>query len=593
MSDMFGLYAQFFTEASQRASLLRTQARHARLTARYIRMTGESNRLHVVEEITLDREASLLQLLREIHQNAEDLLGGADEGLSTWSKVVGYRIRYNDVITKALTHLRQVERLVTQGASGLPVDVKPPAIYHGIKQNDFLLTTSDTSQHYYRSLAGYANRRVLSGQPLKSVDRDVLIAHNHLPFPRHRSYVSGSSVTSTVSPDRITIARIPIWYGYLSRLHPNIAHEMAHPVVAAAVESTAESARGFQECRAQFAKAIADLIQMGIGPGRVLGFSNLEQIILDECHCDILSLRIAGPACLASMAVSIAGLRELSNTQALEPPLSVRLAVLIRLMRRWYPMERFPLWYDFADSLEQYLAHYYAWLRAHEGDSKASYQECLTGLVEDYADKVIDLWDLNAPLEDGAATDDLVDAFTAYVDGQLRLPEFEGVHSTTKTRDFVETIRSLSPLAVGPNMIWLLYIANSGLLRRSPGHLPEGRIFHEWNRLVTDGARIKACEDTERVASLTAVKFEFGTFWEFLFFSVLWPSARHSNQPNVPRPDLQEFVRSVTRSSDFPTLASNETLDGQFSVVGGFDILTMRKGYQAKVVISDWPQLRE
>lgn len=607
--DRFSFYAQLYAEPYQRASLLLTQARCARMAARCIVLTGESTRLHTVDEIARQCEDELEELLCDGILEDLDRMAHEPESLGFWQQVIEHRVRYNTVIQETVTKLRQLERLVSQESAAVHVDVTPPTIYHGIKQQDFLLTTRDVATHYYQVLIDYANRSVLQNNPLRRDASDVLIAHSYLLFPRQRSFWHTSGGVTR----NIVIARMPIWYGYLARFHPNIAHEMAHAVVRAAVESNTESAGVFRTLRSAFRDAITALLKRVTGAGGSLGISNLEEILLDECLCDVMALRVSGPAFLASLMVSVAGLRDLSSEQELELPLSVRVAVLLQFLSRWYPDSSFPAWAEFAQSVERHLELYTQWHNENEAHAKANYQQILTELLTGYIEKSVKLWGLDQPLEQSNSERHL-EPIKKYIDSQLTLKEFDGVSSPTSLRDFEETLKVLTPLAVGPNLIWMFYIINSEALRRAPGGLPEGRIFHEWNRIVAEathdqgrGGVLSSLPPTPHDESgskgLSRAPFSmqvaFGTYWELLFLNIQWPSTRSELLQNAGQ--LQDFVRSVVAGTIPPKADKSkaakikkkskkeDAVVGKFSVVGGFDIATFRQSFKAKEAGEGWP----
>lgn len=566
------LYFLLFDDLRNRVNLLLAQTRHAYLVSNYI-TAAELASLDDLAFSSRHAEAHLLRLLEAVDSSCVGLAKLGDE------PHLGYideRTKHLQGIFKQLGRLRTIQRTLAQELDAIPLEYSRPAAFHGLEQFEILEAVTDTARCYVHSLAHYgAKLRPDLGLALQQRPILINISYEQLPSPRHKA-----SPPSREDPTLSIFARLPIWYAYMPRYLPNIAHEVAHPIADLASELGPESP--YKTSLHTCALALQELFRRFAGPDFLKHIGNLENIILRETLADLLALRVGGPAYILSLAHTAWGIVPLSTKVRIDHPLSVRLRVLIKAASRLFPALG-DSWKQIFALLEHELARY----QLHLAQSpKWHYHEILRGILSHFTEEMVEVWGLLEP-PPVQRRPVVTESYLRFIASQFCLPQFEGFHSPVELAEVGDCI-ARGGVEAAPNVIWLTQFLNSEKQDLSGSkYVPEGRIFHEWHRLVHAVSPARAIEALSP-SSLRQALPELGEYFEVLFWEVLWGRTERVDAFSRMRSSIQGTLDTIAHGHVGRANALGVG-HGVYSILGLYDIVTIRSAFQAKRFDSRWP----
>ena len=584
-------YYLLLEELHQRAGLLQAQARHTGIVASFLaaeRVAGAGSSISAVARAATAVEEHLATIAEALRLDLTTL--AVSTRPPPFQQILDHRIEYLAALTNTLGYQRTLQRALAAELDSLPPDYARPAAIHGLEQFEILKATNDVAFCYGRLMLEVARRSVLQHSELQFAQDNIILTFEPLPFPRQRDYVPFPPDTQD---NLYVFVRLPVWYCYMPRYHPNIAHEFAHAVIHRC--SAARNSVAYQHRRlmTMYGEALDEAIRCTATPDVTEVFANLGTSMLEELLADLLALRVAGPAYILSLAVATIGAKRLSTDQHLSTPMRVRLRLLLASHERLAAERPSPTWRKILAIVNEDIEAYDEHGRQQGHHAKLRYQRALHDISRRFLDEVHDLWRLgtySGESPDGpAAEPSASNHFHAFLSSLRQLPQYAGLRIPFETPEIVEYLAE-GRLEHASGIIWLLYFANAtGPLRdHSDPFVPEGRIFHEWHRYALSGLPAKQADMLQPTVGSSGTaesKTNLGQYWEFLFHQVLWSPkgtdpARGDHPFKLMREALEHELRLV-HECDAPT-------GTVFSVFGLYDFLTVRQRFEAKRFL-DWP----
>jgi hypothetical protein len=591
-TEDFGIqhfYYLLIEELYQRTSLLQAQARHATLVASFLaqeRLAGAGSSIaaiahaaSVVEDRLTEIAAALLLELADLSQPRQP---------PPFPTILAHRVELLAELTSTLGYQRTLQRALAAELDSLPPDYARPAAIHGLEQFEILTATNDVATRYGKLLLDVARQTVLNNSNVQFERDNIILAFEPLPFPRQRDYVP----VPPESPDSICVfARLPVWYCYMPRYHPNIAHELAHAVMHRCLTAQNSHAHKHRRLMVKYSAAVDEAVRLTATPDVTQVFANIGASMLLEFAADLLALRVAGPAYILSLAVAILGAKPLSTDQHLSTPMRVRLRLLLEGHETFAAGGESSTWDRILAVIRQDIDAYDE-LAAQEGHhGKLRYQRVIHDISRAFLDEMHDLWRLGVYSRDadcGAETDTPARAFRSFLRSLPKLPQYSDLAIPLDAPEMVDYLKR-PRLEHGPGIAWLLYFANVTRARQGPlkPFVPEGRIFHEWHRCTASGSPAGRSDRQQPSPASTlrcAAEPELGQYYELLFHQVLWSSRREGATEPYPF----KRMRTALQSELDAVVGRDKAAGSLFSVFGLYDFLTVRQRFEAKRFV-DWP----